>query len=256
MASAIELTDVAVAYRLPLISQRSVKVLPTLLFQKRRHHERLWALRDVSLTVPQGEILAVVGPNGAGKSTLLRLLARVFRPSEGRIIVRGSIAPLIDLGSGLDMAATARDNVVLYGALLGRRPRTMRAEADAILEWAGLSEFANVPVGVFSSGMIGRLAFGIATASSPRVLLIDEVLGVGDAAFQERSRDRIMELAASGCTAVIVSHAAEQLRLLASCGVYLDKGRVRAEGAVDRVLEAYLESPPESISPRREEVGG
>jgi ABC-2 type transport system ATP-binding protein len=249
---AIELTDVAVAYRLPLVPQRSLKKLPTTLFHKRLHHEPLWALRDVSLTVPRGEIVAVVGPNGAGKSTLLRLLARVFRPSEGRVVVRGTIAPLIDLGSGLDLAATARENVVLYGALLGRRPRTMRAEAAGILEWAGLSEFANVPVGVFSSGMIGRLAFAIATSSSPQVMLIDEVLGVGDASFQERSRERLLELAESGCTAVIVSHAPELLISLASRGVFLDQGRVRADGEVSDVLGAYLASPPHPITSHRD----
>jgi ABC-2 type transport system ATP-binding protein/lipopolysaccharide transport system ATP-binding protein len=236
---AIELTRVGVAYRLPRLGQPTIKGLPARLLRPART-ERLWALRDVSLTVSRGEAVAVVGANGAGKSTLMRLLAGIFRPSEGRVVVRGSVAPLMDLGSGLDLQATGLENVVLYGALLRRPPRELRRKAPAVLEWAGLSAFADAPVSAYSSGMVARLAFSIAVATTPQVLLVDEVLAVGDAEFQKRSTERVRGLVRSGCAVVIVSHALDQLRELASRAVWLDSGRIRAEGPPDRVFSEYL----------------
>ena len=249
MAPAIECTGVSVAYRLPRVGQRSIKSLPTSALRPRRRHERLWALRDVSLTVERGEVLAVVGANGAGKSTLLRLLAQVFRPTEGRVVVRGAIAPVMDLGSGLDPEATALDNVVLYGALLGGRPRALRARAGEVIEWAGLEAFADVPVGAFSTGMAARLAFAIATAGSPQVVLIDEVLAVGDHEFQRRCLARVEELTQRGCTVVVVSHAVDVLEM-AERAAWLDHGRLRATGAYRDVLDAYLTAPVEAIGSR------
>jgi len=246
MDPAIECTGVSVAYRLARVGQRSIKGLPSALLRARRRHEPLWALRDLSLTVQRGEIVALVGPNGAGKSTLLRLLAQVFRPTAGRVVVRGRTAPVIDLGSGLDLEATALDNVVLYGALLGGRPRALREGAEEVIGWAGLEAFADVPVGSFSTGMLARLAFAIATAGAPQVVLIDEVLAVGDHEFQQRSRARIDALADSGCTIIVVSHAVELLEM-ATRAVWLDHGQVRADGGYREVLDAYLTAPVAAI---------
>ena len=248
MAPAVECSAVSVAYRLPRAGQRSLKMLPAALLRQRRSHERLWALRDVSLTIERGDVVAVIGANGAGKSTLLRVLARAVRPTEGRVVVRGGVAPIIDLGGGLDHEATAIENVVLYGALLGTRPRTMRERADDIVAWAGLEAFADVPVGSFSTGMIARLAFSIATAGSPQVVLVDEVLAVGDHEFQQRSRARIEELATGGCTVVVVSHAVELLEI-ARRAIWLDHGRVRADGRYDEIVAEYLDAPAGMIGP-------
>lgn len=248
MAPAVQCSAVSVAYRLPRAGQRSLKMLPAALLRRRRSPERLWALREVSLTIERGDVVAVIGANGAGKSTLLRLLARAVRPTEGRVVVRGGVAPIIDLGGGLDHEATAIENVVLYGALLGARPRAMRERADEIVAWAGLEAFADVAVGSFSTGMIARLAFAIATAGSPQVLLVDEVLAVGDHEFQQRSRARIEELATSGCTVVVVSHAVELLEI-AGRAVWLDHGQVRADGGYDEIVAAYLEAPAGTIGP-------
>ncbi len=242
MGPAIECSAVSVAYRLPRAGQRTLKMLPAAVLGRHRTHERLWALRDVTLTIERGDVVAVLGANGAGKSTLLRLLARAVRPTEGRVVVRGGIAPIIDLGGGLDHDATAIENVVLYGALLGARPRAMRERAAEVVRWAGLEAFADVPVASFSTGMIARLAFAIATAGSPQVLLVDEVLAVGDHEFQQRSRARIDELTNAGCTVVVVSHAVELLEI-AQRAIWLDHGRVRADGPYGEIVEAYLAAP-------------
>jgi ABC-type polysaccharide/polyol phosphate transport system ATPase subunit len=247
---AIEVQEVAAAYRMPRVSQPSVRMLPKLLLSGRQHVEALWALRGVTFEVGRGEVLGVVGANGAGKSTLLRMLAGVLRPTRGRVLVRGTVAPLIDLGAGLDLLATAAENVVFYGALLGRSPRTLRDDVAEILDWAGLADFADVPVSAFSSGMTARLAFSIATSGRPGVVLIDEALGVGDAAFFERSASRIADLAGSGSTLVIVTHSAEQLRRLTTRALFLERGLLVADGEPDDVLEQYLAAPGQPISPR------
>lgn len=236
------------AYRLARVDTLSIKRLPSAVLRRRVRHQLLWALRNVTLSVPRGDVLAVVGANGAGKSTLLRLLARVFRPSRGRVIVRGRIAPLLDLGAGFDPEATALENVVLYGALLGRRPGEMRERASEIVDWAGVADFADVPLVSFSSGMLARLAFAVATIATPEILLIDEVLGVGDAAFQNRSGERIHELVNSGSTVVAASHAIEQLRPMASHAIWLDHGMLRGQGSFDAVVEDYLAAEPGPIT--------
>jgi ABC-2 type transport system ATP-binding protein len=248
MQPAIECSAVSVVYPLPRQGQRTLKMLPAAVLRRQRRHERLWALRDVSLTIERGDVVAIVGANGAGKSTLLRLLARAVRPTHGRVVVRGGVAPIIDLGSGLDHEATAIENVVLYGALLGGRPREMRLRAGDVVEWAGLEAFADVPVASFSTGMMARLAFAIATAGSPQVLLVDEVLAVGDHDFQQRSRARIDELAQGGCTVVVVSHAVELVRF-AHRAVWLDHGQLRADGPYDETVAAYLAAPSGAIGP-------
>lgn len=247
MEPALELHGVTVAYRLPQIKPRKLKSLPAAVLPRRVRHEALYALRDVSFSVARGESVAIVGANGAGKSTLLRLLARTFAPTRGRVVARGRVAPLIDLGSGLDLGAPARENVVLYGALLGERPSALRPQVEEILEWAGLSDYADVPVGAFSSGMIARLAFAVATSGAPDVLLIDEVLGVGDSAFLAQSSQRLHDLIAAGCAVVVVSHAPELLRPIASRGVLLERGRVVLDAPLEEVIEQHLQAEPAPI---------
>ena len=167
------------------------------------------------------------------------MVARVLPPTRGRMIVRGLVAPLIELGAGFNPELTATENVVLYGAILGRSPREMAERAGPIIDWAGLSEFADVAVRAFSSGMLARLGFSIVTDIDPDVLLVDEILSVGDQGFRERSRERVRNVMARGAATILVSHDMELVQDLASRAIWLDKGRVRREGSPGEVIKAY-----------------
>lgn len=201
--------------------------------------DELEAIADLSLRVEYGEVLGVIGDNGAGKSTLMKVVARVLPPSKGRVIVRGLVAPLIELGAGFNPELTATENVILYGAILGRSPREMSDRAGAIIEWAGLSEFADVAVRAFSSGMLARLGFSIVTDINPDVLLVDEILSVGDQSFRERSRERVGDVMDRGAATILVSHDMEMVQDLASRAIWLDRGRIRKEGSPEQVIAAY-----------------
>jgi ABC-type polysaccharide/polyol phosphate transport system ATPase subunit len=198
-----------------------------------------WALRDVSLRFDRGERIGVVGSNGAGKSTLLRLLARIYPPTTGSMRVRGTVAPLIEMGAGFNPELSGYDNILLNGAMLGYSRKQMQAKADGIFEFTGLREFAELPLKYYSSGMYMRLAFAIATEIDPEVLLIDESLGVGDAAFVEKAKARIRGLLDRSHVVVIVSHDLDALRELCSRGVWLEKGQVVADGPIAEVIDRY-----------------
>ncbi len=204
--------------------------------------EGFWALRDVSLRVGPGERLGVVGANGAGKSTLLRVLARIYPPTAGRVEVRGSVAPLIEMGAGFNPELTGLDNIYLNGAILGMGRRAMAARVDGILDFSGLREFAHTPLKYYSSGMYARLAFAIATEVEPDVLLVDEALSAGDAAFLERAKGRLMGLLDRSKAVVLVSHDLATLRDLCTRGIWLSHGQIAAEGPIDDVVDAYLAS--------------
>ncbi len=209
-------------------------------FVKRDHsYESILALDGVTFTVSPGEIFGVIGPNGAGKSTLMKIIARVLPPSSGRVIVRGSVAPMIELGAGFNPEFTARENVIIYGALLGRDPKFMRERVDVIVEWAGVADFVDIPVRTFSSGMKGRLAFSVATDIEPDILLVDEVLAVGDQAFRKKSEARMNELISGGASVVVVSHALGLVRRLSQRVMWIDSGRVKMIGPAQEVVDAY-----------------
>ena len=190
----IEVTGAGHVYRLPTHDASSLKELATRALRRKKKAASLKALDDVTFSVERGEVLAIIGANGAGKSTLMKLLARVLPPTSGRVIVRGKVSPMIELGAGFNPEQTARENIVLYGTLLGRSPQEMRRRCEAIVEWAELVDYLDVPVRAFSSGMVARLAFSAATDVDPDVLLIDEILAVGDDSFQRRSLDRMTQL--------------------------------------------------------------
>lgn len=197
------------------------------------------ALDSVDFTVRPGEVTGIVGHNGAGKTTLLKLLARVLRPTSGRVVVRGTVSPLIALGAGFDPELTGRENVVLFGAMLGRTPKSMQERVDAIATWAGVEEFVDFPVRTYSSGMVSRLAFSVAVDVEPDVLLVDEALAVGDEAFQAKSLGRIQDLVAGGACALLVTHDLQQVADHCDTAVWLDHGRVRQRGPAAEVVEAY-----------------
>ncbi len=199
-----------------------------------------WALRDISLRIAKGDRIGVVGGNGAGKSTLLRMLARIYPPTLGRVAVNGAVAPLIEMGAGFNPELSGFDNILLNGAMLGFSRREMLARVDRIHEFTGLREFADMPLKYYSSGMYLRLAFAIATEVDPEILLIDESLGVGDAAFLERAQERLRGLLDRSNAVVLVSHQMESLRDLCTRGIWLKRGRLMADGPIDEIIERYL----------------
>lgn len=238
----IEVTDVTLRYRLEKANVGTIKEAAVRTLRRQRTTEWINALDGVSFDVDRGEIFAVVGPNGAGKSTLMKIIARVLPPSTGRVIVRGQVAPMIELGSGMNPELTARENIILYGAMLGRDPKHMRERVDPIVEWAGVEDFVDVPTRAYSSGMMGRLAFSVATDIEPEVLVVDEVLSVGDKAFRAKSQTRMNQLIHGGSAVVVVSHSLEMLRNLATRAMWLDRGRVKMLGSADDVLSGYQTS--------------
>jgi ABC-2 type transport system ATP-binding protein len=197
------------------------------------------ALEDVSFNVGRGEIFAIIGPNGAGKTTLLRVLAGIVPPSAGSVIVRGRVAPMIELGAGFDPELTGDENVLLYGSLLGMSRRQARERRQAIMEFAGIGDVMDVAVKNYSSGMVARLGFAVATEAAPNVLLVDEVLAVGDDVFRRRCSERIARLRGQGTSVVLVSHDLALVEGQADRAMLIEAGRVVASGPAPEVTETY-----------------
>jgi ABC-type polysaccharide/polyol phosphate transport system ATPase subunit len=205
-------------------------------------NSEFWALRDMTFQIKNGDRVAIVGGNGAGKSTLLRLLARIYPPTYGQLSVRGTVAPLIEMGAGFNPELSGLDNILFNGALLGFSRAQMLEKVDEIHEFTGLREFAEMPLKYYSSGMFMRLAFAVATEVHPDILLIDESLGVGDAAFQEKAKARIRSLLDRTQAVVLVSHDLKSLRELCTRCFWIQHGRLVDDGPVDDVIDRYLES--------------
>jgi ABC-type polysaccharide/polyol phosphate transport system ATPase subunit len=241
-APTIALDTVSVRYIAPVERVLSFKEYTIRRLQGKVDHREVWALREVSLTVEGGEVFGVVGHNGAGKSTLLKVLARVLRPTSGRVVVRGRVAPLLELGSGFHVELTGRENVYLNGLLLGMSGADMDRLYPEIVEFAGVGEFIDAPLRTYSTGMVTRLGFAVATAMRPDILLLDEVLSVGDVGFQEKCKARIDDFRRQGTTIILISHSPTLLREACGRAAWLDHGHLRVAGAVDAVLDAYLAS--------------
>lgn len=197
------------------------------------------ALNGVDLTVYQGEALGIIGRNGAGKSTLLKIISGIMKPTEGSVECRGNVVPMLELGSGFDMDLSGRENVYLNGAILGYTKPFLDAKFQEILDFSELGDFINIPIRNYSSGMLARLAFSIAAVVKPEILIVDEILAVGDAQFQEKSKRRMMELMGGGTTVLLVSHDIEQVKELCQRVVWLEHGRVREIGEAKEVCGAY-----------------
>lgn len=200
------------------------------------------ALKDVSFEVKRGEAWGLVGTNGSGKSTLLKLICGILKPYKGTVTVNGSIAPLIELGAGFDGELTARENIYLNGAVLGYSKEFMDAHYDEIVDFAELHNFMDMPIKNYSSGMAARLGFAIATIVRPEILIVDEVLAVGDVAFQEKCQRRMQEMLAGGTTLLFVSHSVDTVRALCDHAIWINKGDVMMTGEVNEVCNAYLAS--------------
>lgn len=210
--------------------------------EKRRRSEPFWALRDLSFQIRRGEVVGLIGPNGAGKSTLLKLVAGVLKPTLGRVLVYGSVCPMIELGAGFDLSLTARENIYLNGAVMGYSEAFLRSRFDDIVDFAELRAFLDVPMQNFSSGMTARLAFSIATQVEPEILIVDEILSVGDLAFQQKSEAKMLSMIHGGATVLYVSHSAASIASLCSRVLWLEEGRLRASGDAAALCALYEQS--------------
>ena len=209
---------------------------------KKKINNEFWALKDVSFDVKRGEVMGFVGTNGAGKSTLLKIVAGVMKPTEGKVEVGGNICPMIELGAGFDMELTAKENIFLNGAVMGYNKEFILSKYDEIVEFSELQNFIDVPVKNFSSGMVARLAFSIATIVEPEILIVDEILAVGDAAFQQKSEHKMRSMIGGGTTVLYVSHSAESIKKLCDRVVWIDHGHVVTVGPAEEVCDQYLAS--------------
>jgi ABC-2 type transport system ATP-binding protein len=197
------------------------------------------SLTDINFTVDQGEVLAIIGHNGAGKSSLLKLIARVLPPTSGVIKVNGSVAPILALGAGFNPELSGEENILLYGVLLGKRTKEMKSQLKDIAEWAGLAEYIKLPLRTYSTGMVARLGFAVASFQKSDVLIVDEILSVGDADFQEKSKARIREMIAHGEATILVSHDLKTIESLATKVLWLDHGKQVMLGSTSEVLDVY-----------------
>jgi lipopolysaccharide transport system ATP-binding protein len=267
MRLAISVEGVGKRYALGEL-HRSTRLSERLTEALRRGHrasagEDFWALRDVSLTIDAGQVVGLIGPNGAGKSTLLKLMARITAPTTGRIVMRGRVGTLLEVGTGFHPELTGRENVFLNGSILGLSRRDIAARFDQIVDYAGVERFIDTPVKRYSSGMYVRLAFAVAAHLDPDVLLVDEVLSVGDAEFQRKCIGTLREASSGGRTVVFVSHSMEAVRSLCSHAYLVEQGQIVTDGPSDYVIRHYLDRhrPPvheaqAMIPPEMPRVGG
>ncbi|MEY8233894.1 ABC transporter ATP-binding protein [Oscillospiraceae bacterium 50-16] len=235
----IDAADITMRFRMNSDRILSLKEFVTTALRGGLHYEEFTALDHVSFQVRQGETLGLIGRNGAGKSTLLKVISGILKPTEGSVTCRGNVAPMLELGSGFDMDLTGRENIFLNGAILGYDEEFLKEKYPEILEFSELGHFIETPIRNYSSGMLARLAFSVATVVRPEILIVDEILSVGDASFQEKSRRRMLELMGGGTTVLFVSHSLEQIREMCSRVLWLERGRVRAIGAVQEICDAY-----------------
>src|SRR5271157_1730744 len=238
--SAIVVDNISKRYRIPLEKKRTVYENLTGIFSGNKGYQEFWALKDVSFSIKHGETFGVIGPNGSGKSTLLKMLAGVLYPDSGSIRVNGRIAPFLELGVGFQYELTARENIYLYGSVMGLTKKEVDRKYDDIMEFAELKRFENMKLRNFSSGMYVRLAFSVAIQTDPDIMLLDEVLAVGDEHFQKKCMGKIEEIRKSGKTIVFVSHALGSVQSLCQKSLLLSGGKMVAIGDTDKIIEQYL----------------
>ena len=235
----IELRNVFMKFRMASQRVETLKEFVIRTLKRQLSFEDFVAVNDVSFDVKRGEVVGLIGLNGSGKSTTLKIISGILKPSSGSMVIRGKISPLIELGAGFDFDLTARVNVFLNGAVLGYSKKEMLEKMDEIIEFSELHDFMDTPIKNFSSGMVARLAFAIATQIDPEILIVDEILGVGDFLFQQKCEQRINKMMSGGTTVVIVSHSIEQIERLCDRVVWLDHGKVVMIGDTPEVCAQY-----------------
>lgn len=238
----IKVQDVSMRFNIGKEKINNLKEYFIKLIKRQLHFEEFWALKNVSFEIEKGQVFGIVGLNGAGKSTLLKVIAGVLKPTEGKVSVYGKIAPLIELGAGFDMELTARENVFLNGAVLGYSEFFLKEKFDEIIDFSELHEFVDVPLKNFSSGMVARLAFAIATLVEPEVLIVDEILSVGDYRFKQKSEEKMKKMMGNGVTVIFVSHSIEEVKELCDTVIWIERGTVKMIGKAKEVCDAYISS--------------
>lgn len=236
----IEVSNVSMRFRMNADRILSLKEFVTTALRGKLQYEEFTALDHVSFHVEKGETLGLIGRNGAGKSTMLKVISGILKPTEGSVKCHGNVVPMLELGSGFDMELTGRENIFLNGSILGYDEAFLKAKYDDIAAFSELGKFLDMPIRNYSSGMLARLAFSIASVVNPEILIVDEILAVGDAAFQEKSRKRMMEMMGGGTTVLFVSHSLEQIREMCSRVVWLEHGTVKMIGQPQEVCDAYM----------------
>jgi ABC-2 type transport system ATP-binding protein len=237
--NSIEITNVTVEYRLPHEQVGTFREYFIRLLERKIKFQNFRALDDVSLVVPRGTVHGVIGHNGAGKSTMLKVISRVIKPTAGRVKVYGKVAPLLELGAGFHPELTGRENIYLNGALLGFSRDEMERLVEPIIEFSELQDFIDAPLRTYSSGMQARLGFAVATAVDPDILIVDEILGVGDEAFKKKCEDRMNEYRDHGTTIFLVSHDMSAIQKMCQQVTWLDHGRLMMNGEPKKVIEAF-----------------
>lgn len=235
----INLENVSVCYRLPEERIGTFKEYIIRLFKRGLKYREFWALQRVSIQVCKGEIFGIIGRNGAGKSTLLKVISRVLIPKEGRVWIKGRVSPLLELGAGFHPELTGRENVFLNGTLLGHSRREVEGHLEEITDFAELGAFIDAPLRTYSSGMVARLGFAVATTWEPEILILDEVLSVGDEAFQQKCQKRMEGFRANGATSLLVTHSMQTVQDLCTRVAWLEHGQIRTVGSPDEVISAY-----------------
>ncbi len=236
----IKIDNVSMKFNLEIEKDFSMKQAFVDLFtKKKKKNDDFWALKNVSFTIAKGEVVGLIGSNGAGKSTLLKVVSGVMKPTSGKVTVQGGISPMIELGAGFDGNLTARENIYLNGAILGYSKKFLDEKFEEIVEFSELRDFLDVPVKNFSSGMTAKLAFSIATIVNPEILIVDEILSVGDIKFQEKSKNKMMEMIKGGTTVLYVSHSLQSIKDLCTKVVWLEHGKVIKIGDTEQICDAY-----------------
>nr|WP_297172734.1 ABC transporter ATP-binding protein [uncultured Agathobaculum sp.] len=235
----IRAKNISMRYLMTYDRIQSIKEYLVQLVRGKIKYEEFWALKNISFEIEKGEVVGIIGHNGAGKSTLLKVISGILKPTDGEIKVNGNIVPMLELGSGFDHDLTGRENIFLNGAILGYSEQYLKEKYDEIVDFSELGKFIDIPIRNYSSGMLMRLAFSIATVVQPEILIVDEILAVGDAAFQEKSKSRMYELMGGGTTVLFVSHSLEQIREMCDRVIWLDHGAVRMIGDAEKVCASY-----------------
>ena len=236
----IKAKNITVCYRMAHDKIQSIKEYIVAVLKRKLKYEEFVALEDINFEIRKGEVVGIIGNNGAGKSTLLKVISGILTPTKGSVELKGNVVPMLELGSGFDYDLTGSENIFLNGAILGYSESFLKSKYDEIVEFSELGEFINSPVRNYSSGMIMRLAFSIASQVNPDILIVDEILAVGDMAFQEKSYARMMELMSHGTTVLLVSHNIEQIRRLCDRVIWLDHGEIKAIGQTAEICDAYM----------------
>ncbi len=244
----IELKNVSMKFNLEIEKNNSLKTIfikllsPQKRVKEKKVNNEFWALKNISLKIEKGDVIGIIGPNGAGKSTLLKLIAGVYKPTSGKIKVEGNVSPMIELGAGFDGELTARENIYLNGAILGYSREFIDEKFDEIVEFSELKDFINVPVKNFSSGMVAKLAFSVSTLVNPEILIVDEILSVGDIKFQEKSKNKMMELIKGGTTVLYVSHSIESIKEICKKVIWLEHGKIIEIGNPNKICDKYIKN--------------